>query len=276
MSESLVSLVLALTAPQPVTLPRHLGRACHALFLRLIDARDPALAVALHEGSGPRPFTCSSLVGGRGQGESLLLGAGEEAWLRFTGLTETVSRHLLALAQEPPAQVELDEVALSVLGATVDGDRHPWAGIGEYRDLLAAGEAADPHPQQARRATLHFASPTTFHSQGVNVPVPLPYLVYGSLLDRWQAFSPLAVSGAFRRYAEEMVALGRYRLRTRVVRVKAGGLQVGFVGEASFVALNADRYWLTVLRALTEYAFYAGVGALTTQGMGQTRPGDGF
>jgi len=269
MTSSLVSLVFTLTAPQAVTLPRHLGRASHALLLRLIGARDPALAAELHEGSGPRPFTCSGLVGGRGQGDSLLLGAGEEAWLRFTGLNGAVSGHLLALAQEPPNAVELDGVALRVAGATVDPAEHTWAGRGEYRDLLAVGDGAADG--RARRVTLRFASPTTFRSQGVNMPVPLPYLVYGSLLGRWQAYSPVAVSGEFRRYAEEMVALARYRLRTRVVRTKAGGMQVGFVGEASFVALSADRYWVAVLRALTGYAFYAGVGALTAQGMGQAR-----
>jgi len=74
-----------------------------------------------------------------------------------------------------------------------------------------------------------------------------------------------------RRYAAEMVGLAHYRLQTRMLPTKAGGRQVGCVGEATYAALNADRYWLSALRALAEYAFYAGVGAMTTQGLGQAR-----
>jgi CRISPR-associated endoribonuclease Cas6 len=41
------------------------------------------------------------------------------------------------------------------------------------------GRAA-PNP----RLTLHFASPATFKSGGLHVPVPLPGLVFGGLLER--------------------------------------------------------------------------------------------
>ena len=64
----LASLVVELRAPEAVTLPGHVGRASHALLLRLLAADAPERSEALHSGSGPRPFTCSTLVGRRRQG----------------------------------------------------------------------------------------------------------------------------------------------------------------------------------------------------------------
>ncbi|MBC7255492.1 MAG: CRISPR system precrRNA processing endoribonuclease RAMP protein Cas6 [Chloroflexi bacterium] len=264
----LTSLVLTVQTPQEVVLTRYLGRASHALFLRLIEARSPALSDALHNAPGPRPFTCSALVGGRPRGQSLYLETGQVAWLRYTGLTAEVSAHLLALAEDPPRAVELDGAPLHVVRATLDPAMHPWANRSSYEALVA--EHLGPEAPAPRRLRLLFASPTTFRSQGVNIPLPLPHLVFGSLWQRWQAFAPVAVSEV-QRYAAEMVALSRYRLRTHPWQAHEAGAQIGFVGEATFARLNADRYWGRVLALLAAYALYAGIGAHTTMGMGQAR-----
>jgi len=268
----LASLVLTVRTEHEAVVPRNLGWASHALFLRLLAERDAGLAGELHDGMAPRPFTCSSLVGGAPQGPMLRLAPGAQAWLRFTGLTAPVSRHLLAIAANPPAQVELDGQVLQVCAATVDAQAHPWAASDGYRELCERIlHAPGPVP---RRVRLEFASPTTFHTrnaagQRVNIPLPLPHLVFGSLLDRWQAFSPVAVDPDLRQYAQEMVVLSRCSVRTRTLAFKEGGSETGFVGEAVFSTLNADRYWGRVLQVLAAYALYAGVGAKTTMGMGQ-------
>jgi len=74
-----------------------------------------------------------------------------------------------------------------------------------------------------------------------------------------------------RRYGAECVALNNFRLRSRALPGKDGGLQVGAVGTAGYVAVRFDRYWMSLLALLADFAFYAGVGLLTTTGMGQTR-----
>ena len=103
------------------------------------------------------------------------------------------------------------------------------------------------------------------------LPLPLPELVFGSLLDRWQAIAPIALHPDMRRFAAEAVVLGRYHLRTRGMPYKQGGMQIGFTGEATFIALNRDRYWLNVLHLLAAFAFYSGVGYQTGAGLGQVR-----
>ena len=266
----LTSLVLTLRPLESGSKPANLGRAVHAFLLRWVQAADPALAATLHDADPPRPFTCSNLVGGRRRGGSLRLEPEQDYWLRLTSLSAELSALLReTLLDHPPDTLELDGAPFRVLGATTDPARHPWAGSASYQDLAAAHLLAGSTPSS--RLGLSFATPTTFRSGGMNVPLPLPERVFGSLLDRWQAFAPVAVNPELRRFAAEQVAVARYRLRTRVLPFKPGAMQVGFTGECHYVALHHDRYWLSVLHLLAGYAFYAGVGYQTAAGMGQAR-----
>ncbi len=265
----LCSLVLALQADRPVRFPPYLGRAAHAAFLRLITQSDPALAEQLHAPDERRPFTCSTLWGPRRQGGSLILEAGRPAFLRFTGLDEAVSRHLLHLAEHPPEHIELEGTPLAVERATLDPQEQPWAGRTSYEEL--AGRHLWPGGRTETRAELEFASPTAFRSGGRNIPLPLPGMVYGSLMEKWNAFSPIALPEEVRRFAEECLAISRYRISTHVVSGKEESLQIGFTGTCRYTALRRDPYWLGLIQLLTDYAFYAGVGYQTAVGMGQAR-----
>ena len=265
----LTSLVFTLTTEQPLTFPPHLGRASHAAFLRLVARSDPALAEQLHVSNERRPFTCSTLWGLRRQGQSMVMEPGAPTFLRYTGLSAQVSRHLQRWAEEPPPTIELEGIALTVQQATLDPASHPWAGQTGYEKLAAAHLLPAGHPDS--RAELEFASATAFRSGGHIVPFPLPELVYGGLLAKWNDFAPVAVSEEMRRFAGEVLVVSRYRLKTVAFRAKARSLQIGFVGRCRYTALNKDRYWLGVLQLLSEYAFYAGVGYQTTVGMGQAR-----
>ena len=105
--------------------------------------------------------------------------------------------------------------------------------------------------------------------------LPLPGLVFGSLVERWNAFSPVTLSGEMRRFGEERIALSRYRLESRAVVQKAAqqqrALRMGGVGRATYTALGGDRYWLSVMHMLAQFALYSGVGVQTATGMGQVR-----
>ena len=267
----LLSLVLTLRPLAAGAGQASLGRAAHAVLLDAIRAADPALAEQLHAGSGLRPFTASNLVGyspRRGLRPERTYG------LRFTTLTGPVARALLAAAQpggplSVGAVVRLDENELRVEGVADQPKAHPWAAALSYEALSAPwllGRAA-PEP----RLALHFASPATFKSGGLHVPAPLPGLVFGGLLERWNAFAPVALPAETRRFVDECLALTAYRLSTRMVMVKEGGLRAGAVGEARYTAVNHDRYWLSLLNLLADFALFAGVGAGTSMGLGQVR-----
>lgn len=271
----LTSLVLQLSPTEPIDLPRDLGRASHALFLRLMGESNPALAQALHESADLKPFTCSNLFGGKRQAGSLLAQPGDALWLRYTGLSADVSQFLVALAQQYPldgageATVEIDGAPFRVRGATLDPSADPRAGQASYEQLSAPYLMSRELP--ASRVALQFVSPTAFKAHGQNLPLPLPGSVFGSLLDRWNAFAPIAMPDELRRFAEECVAISQFKGRTRMLHGKEGNVQIGFVGLVRYTATNRDRYWLSLINVLADFAWYAGVGRLGTQGMGQVK-----
>ena len=265
----LTSLKLTLHSDRTEKLPPCLGRAARAVLLGLIADHDPDLAQQLHAPNQRRPYTCSRVWGAPTEHGSLIIKPDNQVHLRYTGLTGDVSAHLRRLADDPPPHIDVEGARLTIEHATLDRDVDRWAGETTYEELaddyLLAGTS--PH----RRAKIWFASPTTFRSGGHAVPVPLPDLVYGSLVETWNAFSPVAVSDEVRRFADECLAISRYQLSTRAVSGKGGSVHIGFVGDCQYTALRHDRYWQAVVQLLTDYAFYAGIGYRTTAGMGQAR-----
>lgn len=270
----LLSLVLTLR-PVPgadPAAPPWWGRAAHALLLDVFHRADPALAAKLHVGDGPRPVTASSLLG-RFPGASL---DPDGAYvLRFTALQPLVAGILWQAAESaggalaPGAQVDLDHHPFRIESVAASPEAHPWAAAGSYAELAATQlVAAEP---AGRQITLLFTSPTAFKSQERHVPIPLPGLVFGSLVERWNAFSTVAFPAETKRYAEECLAVSRYELATRPVAGKQGGLRVGAVGQITYVTLNYDRYWMSVLHTLASFALFSGAGAGTAMGLGQCR-----
>lgn len=247
--------------------PTWWGRAAHALLLRVLREADENLSSALHDDEGPRPFTVSSLLGPMPDHSYML---------RLTALRREVAEILLQAVEggtlAPGCEVELDYQPFRVTAATWQDGAHPWAGVSTYADLAAArlvsGHAAP------RQIVLQFTSPTTFKSQARHVPIPLPELVFGSLLERWNAFAPVAFPPEVRRYAAECLAVGRFHLSSRSIPLKEGGMRIGGVGRVTYVSLNYDRYWMSVMHTLAAYARFAGAGAGTTMGLGQCRQVD--
>jgi CRISPR-associated endoribonuclease Cas6 len=91
-------------------------------------------------------------------------------------------------------------------------------------------------------------------------------------LKKWNRFAPLRLHEDANRFAQECLAVSRYRLETRPVRFGSATI-VGFVGRCTYRFLNHDRYWMSVLHLLAAFSFYCGTGHKTTMGMGQTRLG---
>lgn len=266
----LIAIVLQLEAAAPARLPLHLGRANHAAALRLIGSVDAALAQTVHDAEGPKPLTCSGLLGVTPGRDGVSLRAGQACAVRLTGLTRAVSLALEEglLRGKPPATWELDGAPFRVTGATCDATAHGWSGRSSCEQLAGAALA---HGEEGRTVAFEFASPTAFKSAGYTVPVPMPGLVFGSLVERWNHFAPLRLSGEMRRFADEMMVISRYRLESRAVVQKNDAWRIGGVGTVTYRSMSGDRYWLSVLHALAGFALYSGVGVQTATGMGQVR-----
>jgi CRISPR-associated endoribonuclease Cas6 len=267
----LISLILTLQSPKPALLPHHLGRANHAAVLAQLNRVDPLLGAQAHAGDdGPKPVTCSDLFGARMDRQGCHVGTGESYTVRVTGLTPSISQALhMAFIEAPPQEWTVTDHTFEVIGVTCDPHQHEWAGITTY-EALAANELLQSG-QPDRRVTLHFGSPTAFKSAGIQVPIPLPNLVFGSLVERWNSFSPVVLSPEMRRFGEEMIAISRYDLRSLPVSHKNGAMRIGGVGEVTYTALGNDRYWTAAMNMLADFALFSGVGVQTATGMGQVR-----
>ena len=268
----LLAAVITLTPTAPATVPAALGRAAHAWLLDRIQQTDASLAQRLHESDGPRPFTASNLWGTKhARGGKVTLAPDKLCWLRFTGLTQEASAAIERALPAIGENLTLAGATLRVAEIATETDQHPWAGRATYADLVQQYTLAPG--QHPRSVTLRFSSPTLFRSGGRDLPLPLPHLVFHGYLNKWNTFSPLALPQEAKRYAEECVALGRFKLRSHLVSFEKGGkgAHVGFTGEARFRFLVDDAYWTRVMTLLAGYAFWAGTGYRTTVGLGQTQ-----
>ncbi len=255
----LLAIVLTLTPTRADSMPTYQGRAAHALFLRLVQAADAALAEELHETAQVKPFTCSDVWRSGPPRADPPLVTGDDG----------VRRYRVAPGETWHLRYTLLSAPLTARGAALSPEAHPLAGRASYTDLAAPHLLRGGRP--VTRWQFRFAAPTAFSSGGMTVPIPLPGLLFGSLLDRWNAWSPIALPAEVRRFAAERIAISRYRLRTRALLYEPGVVQRGAVGECEYVALGRDPYWCGAVSALAAYAFYSGAGYQTTRGMGVCR-----
>jgi CRISPR-associated endoribonuclease Cas6 len=203
--------------------------------------------------------------------ESVASEAAAHPWAGRTSYDALVQTHFLNLAN-PSRRVALDFASPTAFHRT--GPLTPNSssqGNGEREATVLAPE------QDRRKATGDVDSPLPPHGRGagddgrqLTIPLPLPELVLGSLLARWNVFAPLTLPDDVRRYAQECLAVSRYRLQSHAVQF-GQAISVGFTGQCQYTALVWDPYWLRVVSLLAAYAFYSGVGLRTTVGMGQVR-----
>lgn len=261
-----LAVVLALEPERDYLLPPFLGRAAHAALLGLVEAHDAALSARLHDEPGPRPFTLAVLEEGGRQGlRETAARAGQRLHLRVTLLDDALAPALLE-ALRSASVVELVHGRFRVGSRLAEPEEHPVAGSARYEAL--AERWLFPGPPLPRRLRFRFFSPTTFHSRGRHVPLPLPHLVFGSLAERWNAYAPVCLSPEVVSGLGEQLAVGRYRLETRLVDFGAGK-QVGYLGTCEFVLLEAEPAVAGAAHLLARYAFFSGVGHKVTMGLGQ-------
>ncbi len=271
----LASLVLYLRPTHQDTIPAWTGRAAHAWFLDSLRRVQPELSAAVHDGQGIRPFTVSSLLG-VGSRSLTTLRPERVYTLRVTTLHPDLTALTLhgLLAQWLADGVTLHDQPLRVERISVDERDDPWAGTDSYAALLERHTLNGRGRQPPHRITFTFATPTAFKKTGgLQVPLPIPELVFGSLIERWMAFSPVPLHPDLKTFVAQCCTVSSHRIKTRRLSFERSerGAVTGFIGEVTFAFQSSDRYWLSQVNMLSAFAMYSGVGARTTMGLGQVR-----
>ena len=241
------------------------GHHLLALLLRLIDTSDPRLAEELHRDSVVKPLTISPILPTRRKAS--VPGEGGILSCRITFLDERV---FAALADaiwrlHSDAELNLGGMCVRCRGLATTPMESRWAKFTSFSSLLE-------NASLDKKLGLEFLSPTTFRSSGRgerNVIFPEPALVFGSLINRWNAVAGADLKLDFSVKDASMAKVSGYHLTTRMVDF--GNYQeLGFIGRVTYECGDGlSEGQVRVLNALTDFAFYAGVGAKTTMGMGQ-------
>jgi len=259
------------------------GKILHGVFYELLQKASAVKGDEVHSVEGLKPFSTALLLSER-QRRAESIRAGEELKVRFTFLDDAIypllARYFLST---PDLDFELVRTELTVsriLSTPQSGEE--WAGCTSFAELDA--NASDSEKQ----FSFHFATPAFFKRGGgpaypdLIVPLPLPDLVFGSLLRNWNQFSPSSFVEAnlLKEMCSHHLEMTHHRITSQLARLvfQRGDGQYrtttfpGFVGSCSFRLVELhDRSIIKTLNMLADFAFYAGVGAKTTMGFGVSR-----
>lgn len=274
----LLAAVITLEPQQAGELDPFQGRATHALFLDLTRRAEAGRAAALHDDEGLKPFTSSNLIGLRladGRPRAAVEPGMLLRWRVTTFETNLTRLWLDRVLPSLPESLTIGDVPFTIKSVATDAEQDGRAGTSSYGELTMR-HTLTPRPP-APWLNLRFASPTTFRSHNVHVPLPIPQLMLGHWLEKWNTFAPLRLHPDVRGFAGQEVAVNRYDLHTEMVQF-GGATIIGFVGACSLTVRHEDGrhpdalYWRRIPHLLAAYSFWCGTGHRTPYGLGQTRP----
>lgn len=270
---TLLAAVVRLEALEGGEIDGGTGRSVHGLWFKHWAAVSPRTGDDLHRPRRALPFTLSPLLGlPRPQRGRTAVHAGSAAWFRVTALRSDLSRSLREeWLPRLPDELTVGELRWRVTGVDCGPGTHPWAGEVDAQELADAC-LLDRQPPPSLR--LRFLTPVTFHGGKGHLPFPLPDALVRSWLRRWADYGPVRLPEGLGRLAREHLMVSSYHLRTVPVR-EEGRVTIGCVGHITLRGVRLRPGERAVFHLLAVYAFYAGSGQHTTQGMGLTRLVDG-
>ncbi|MCP4422785.1 MAG: CRISPR system precrRNA processing endoribonuclease RAMP protein Cas6 [Chloroflexi bacterium] len=265
----LTSIVLHLQAQTNGHIQGGTGRAVHGFWNKQWAETAPEVGDKLHKDSGRRPFTLSPLMGlPRPRRGNLTISANDKAWLRISVLEPGLSQQLLETwLPRLPAQIKLAQIPWAIQKINLSSQENFWAGQTTCQKLIDRHLGTLNPPDEWR---LTFLTPTSFHGAGKTyLPFPLPDSLVNSWAQRWQTFSSKPLNGYSRSRLREHLLVSRYDLKT--IPYRYGDYSyIGCMGQMTLRGKELTPEERAIVTLLADYAFFAGSGSHTTQGMGMT------
>ena len=259
------------------------GKILHGLFYELLQKASAAKGDEVHSAAGLKPFSTALLLNER-QRRAEYIRVGEELKIRFTFLDDSLypllARYFLSAADLTFDLVRAELTVARILTTPQSGEE--WARYATFAEL--SGRASE----EEKQFSFQFATPTFFKRGGgptypdMIVPLPLPDLLFGSLLRNWNQFSPSSFIEAalFKEICTHHLEIIHHRIISQQARLvfqrEDGNYRTtsfpGFIGTCAFRLIELhDPGVVKMLNTLSDFAFYSGVGARTTMGFGVAR-----
>jgi len=267
------SAVIVITPENDVILPACTGNYIHGFMFNFLSTFEGINTTEMHEDKGASSFTVSPINGhfekvGKA---SILLKQGLKFWFRITvydvGFSEKVMSEFMKIKDR---DIIIAESKFSVLDIILDNSEHEWAGTSNYSRIYR--KYVIDQKDVLKKINLRFDTPTTFSAGKHNLILPLPETVFNNLLEKWIRYGEVPFSKIeFLKWVGENIVVSRYDLRTRMWDFKKYKY-VGFVGNVEFLDVSSsDSLYRCLWNVLADFAFYAGIGAKTTMGMGMVK-----
>lgn len=242
----------SLSLSEVAVLPRSFG-------LELVKLLHEKLNLAMG-GERVTSISCSGIIGSRSSGKEFFTFSTENfCSLSLCGLNATAAKAIASLELSPK---------LEFLGAKFNVINREDE-VSSYEELYNNLVAIEPEP--VRQFNLEFITPTAFAQGRINLPLPLPNLMFRSWLEKWNYFAPVYLgSDELTGYLSNAIMIKHHRINTRSFHLPRGYIQ-GFMGEVKLLTLpNTDPLLANVANLLISYGRWAGTGVKTRLGMGQT------
>ncbi|MCC5654183.1 CRISPR-associated endoribonuclease Cas6 [Nostoc sp. XA013] len=253
-STSLYAVVIELGAASVQIIPPTLGRTIHAQVMNWLSLADSQTADIIHRAQ-VSPFSISGLMGYRRQRGTK---PGDDFIFRISLLDGNLIDLLLrGIEQSDNQTLYLGQCPFVIRSIYTLPDTHPQANISDYTVLANTEKISD-------EITLKFLSPTSFKQQQEIQPFPLPELVFGNLLRRWNVFAPPELQFPS---LEWKAVVSAYELKTYALKLE-GGAEIGTKGWVKYRFRDSEQ--ARIATVLAHFANFAGVGRKTAMGMGQT------
>ncbi len=253
------------------------GANIQAMFLRRMQAVDATLMPDLHDTPGYRPFTLSPLgvygENGYFQGFRLprehLIPQGSVCYIRITILDDMLIPVVRqGFQQDDHSGFVLGETPFILTDSPTENNGGPdWNRTQSYPELI------NQSLSYQRRRTLHvrFLTPTSFRQGRLDLPVPVPRLVFQSYKARFEKFYQVDFSPDFEQQIEQYVGIAAMRHVNSAVMHTKHIRSIGFTGDVAFtIRPQAPPELGFQVNLLTAYALFCGTGKKTVLGMGQT------
>jgi CRISPR-associated endoribonuclease Cas6 len=237
LTDSLYVIQLSLFHQQP--LPTGLSRALHGMCLQWFANADPQLASNLHQ-AAIAPLTITAKPSNR-----------QQLQVRLTILQpELLAPLLWGLCSDLSQEVLITNVPCQMTPQV------------QIVTTSSYDKLAQIPPQNALE--LEFLTPTSFKQKDSIQLFPLPELVFGSLLRRWNAFAPEELHF---KEIDWQGRVARYDLQSTAMKMQSD--ELGGQGWARYCFVDPEQ--LAIATTLAHFATFAGVGRKTMMGMGQAQ-----
>jgi CRISPR-associated endoribonuclease Cas6 len=240
--------------------PRSLGSLFYGFLLDRISMSNNELARSIHDSPAMAPFSLSPLMGRRTQDH---LPENASFWVRIGFLQPRIEEVFLETLEQGLWSDPFDLGGLPFVIENVlvgERPRNLWSGRQSFEELLSGDGSS-------KKLSLLLASPMAFRRGDLHYPLPEPALIFDNLARRWNLFSPFKLPEKPDCFN---VSYSNVRVETKPFALRKGGTVLGAVGKLTFIFAGSAEERL-LFRALLRFAFYAGIGVKTTQGMGMCR-----